>query len=134
MLRDASSSRDEFEIFAKRNSRQVVELEHALEEAKAKAKANEQQHASTQDEERTRASAEVASLQQELLAAQKLHRAADAARLRLQDEVKAGEDRLESHRALSKERESALVKQLQIFRKTADESNISVSKRKALQP
>ena len=128
LLRDASSSRDEFEILANRDSRRVVELEQALEAAKAKAKADEQQYVSIHDEARTRATAEVVSLQKELLAAQKSHREADSARLRLEDEVRAGQDRLESQRALSKERESALVQQLQTFRRTADESNISVSK------
>ena len=127
MLREISASRDEFELHANRDARRVVELEQELEAAKMKAKADIERNGSIQDEERRRAHAEITSLQAELLAAQKLQRTADTARLRLEDEVKAGQDRLESQRALSKEREAALVQQLKTFRRTADESTVSVS-------
>ena len=104
-----------------------MELEQESEAAKLKAKADIERNCSIQDEERRRAHAEITSLQEELQAAQKLQRTADTARLRLEDEVKAGQDRLESQRALSKEREAALVQQLKTFRRTADESTVSVS-------
>lgn len=65
-------------------------------------------------------------MQEELLAVQKQYRAADMARLKLEDEVRAMQDRIESLRSLSKEREAALVQQLQTFRKTADKSSVSV--------
>jgi chromosome segregation ATPase len=45
--------------------------------------------------------------------------------LKHEDEVKAMQDRIESLRFLSKEREAALVQQLQTFRKTADKSSVS---------
>ena len=126
-MRETAAARDNFEILANRDARRVSELERALELANATAETGRKRQTAERAEERERAAKEIMEVQEELLAVQKQYRAADMARLKHEDEVKAMQDRIESLRSLSKEREAALVQQLQTFRKTADKSSVSVS-------
>ena len=125
-MREMAAVRDNFELLANRDARRVSELERALDLAKATAETESKKQMTERSEERERAAKEIMDVQKELLAVQKQFRAADMARLKHEDEVRAMKDRNESLRSLSKEREAALVQQLQTFRKTADKSSVSV--------
>ena len=125
-MRETAAARDKFEILANRDACRVTELEKSLKLAKSTAGAALEQQSKERRGERDRMTQEMADVQEELLAVQKKYRAADMARLKSEDEIVAMNDRIESLRALSKEREAALVQQLQTFRKTADKSSVTV--------
>ena len=124
-LRTINGLKDDADVLLLRKEKETIELTSQLKKAIQSRNESNNNYAEMMSLSKIKLNAEMDDHNQKLLKAQSQYRDSHLSCMQKEDELNAMKDRIQSVQVLAKEREAALVQQLQTYRKTSNDTTTS---------
>ena len=124
-LRTINGLKDDADVLLLRKEKETIELSRQLETAIQSRNESNNNYAEMMSLSKIKLNTEMDDHNQKLLKAQAQYRDSHLSCMQKEDELNAMKDRIQSVQVLAKEREAALVQQLQTYRKTSNDTTTS---------
>ena len=132
-LKNIQDIKDDGDISFQRKDKELIEISSQLVKATARAHASDDKYATSVQRWQEERSTDLDQHQQAMIENQQKYRSCHLQLIQKTDELDAMQDRLNSSKILGKEREAALVQQLQTYRKTSNDTTTSAEHAYSLQ-